>query len=98
MSPKHRIWLVGLAAGAAMPAATFQDERQRGPSAGRWTAPGWYILEHRGSGHSDLLRAGPFGAEAACLAARRGLEPVAPDGHPELDLLTCRELKQAPSA
>jgi hypothetical protein len=96
MSRKHNFWIAGLAAGVAMPAAALQDDRQRGGSPARWTSPGWYLVEHRGSGQADLLVAGPFAAEAACREARRTSQPPPPPGHPELDTLDCRELRQAP--
>ena len=98
MSLKGQIWLVGFAAGVSMPAAALQDERQRGAVSMRWTAPGWYLVEYRGGGQADLLRAGPFVAQDACLKARSGVEPLPPPGHPELDVMSCRELKQAPAA
>lgn len=96
MSPKGRIWPVSLAAGFSMPTAALQDERQGGASNIRWTAAGWYLVEYRGGGQAELLRAGPFTAESACLQARSGIEPPSPPGHPELDVLSCREMKQAP--
>ncbi|NJC05854.1 hypothetical protein GGQ97_001647 [Sphingomonas kaistensis] len=97
MSPMQRFCLLGFAAGASMPAAALQDDRQRSGSAARWTGPGWYLLEHRGGSLADLIRAGPFPAQAACAAARSGVEPLPPSGHPELDLLTCRDLRTPPS-
>lgn len=97
MSIKQSICIAGIAAGFSMPAAALQEERQRGNSIARWTGPGWYLLEYRGGGGtSELLRAGPFAEEATCAEARRGMEPQAPRGHPELDLLSCRELRRAP--
>jgi hypothetical protein len=87
--------MAGLAAGVAMPAAALQNERQGGSSNPRWTSPGWYLVEYREGGQGELLRAGPFAAEAACREARRTGYPPPPRGHPELDTLDCRELRQA---
>nr|WP_314443805.1 hypothetical protein [uncultured Sphingomonas sp.] len=96
MNIKQSLCFAGIAAGFSMPAAALQEERQRGTGNSRWTAPGWYLLEYRGGAVADLLRAGPYAGEAKCAEARRATEPAVPRGHPELDLLTCRELKQAP--
>ena len=62
-----------------------------GPAAG-WTGPGWYVVETSGPAAQSVIRAGPSKDRATCAAHRREAFPSAPRGHPELDVLECREI------
>ena len=68
-----------------------------GTQPARWTLPGWYLIEERQDGSTDLIRAGPLRDQAHCTTVRRGDYPPAVARHPELETLHCRELLKAPS-
>jgi len=61
-----------------------------------WTGPGWYVVDSSGAQARSAIRAGPVKDRATCGALRRTTDPPAPRGHPELDLLECRELLSPP--
>ena len=82
--------LLALAISSVQPATS----QPPGPRQG----PGWYLVEYRGNGIPDLVKAGPLPSRSDCRKIRDRDHPPAPKGHPELDPLDCVERLQPPPA